>query len=59
MNKVEEQSKTEVCFSCGESLQSGESNQPEEHLLCPNCETSTEQGLSHYYMQQYYFRFAD
>lgn len=59
MNNVEEKSKTEVCFSCGESLPSGESERTGDHLLCNGCESTTDHGLSHYYMQQYYFRYAD
>lgn len=60
MNNVKDQSKTEVCFSCGEGLQSGsESSGQSGELLCSHCEASAEHGLSHYYMQQYYYRFAD
>ncbi|MFB9329107.1 hypothetical protein ACFFSY_24490 [Paenibacillus aurantiacus] len=54
---------TEVCFSCGERLdESGhaaEERAIQGGLLCPVCAEASGKSSAHYYMMQYYYRFAD
>ncbi|MFC4101947.1 hypothetical protein [Paenibacillus xanthanilyticus] len=53
----------EICFSCGErmpvnSLEAVE-RLPQSELICSACSEASGKSSAHYYMMQYYYRFAD
>jgi len=50
-----------ICFSCGESLgeAQGEGHTSSHTILCADCEHVKEQPISHFYLNQYYYRYAD
>ena len=46
-----------TCFICGESYD--RSREGAEDLLCSACAATADLPMSHYYMVQYYYGFAD
>ncbi|MFD0714612.1 hypothetical protein [Paenibacillus sp. GCM10027626] len=58
-NGLEEQ--RQVCFQCGESLglPKGEGHTSSSTILCSDCEAASEKPISHHYLNEYYYRFAD
>ncbi|EXX87536.1 hypothetical protein BG53_01925 [Paenibacillus darwinianus] len=47
----------ENCFTCGESVGASEPANPAK--LCASCAETADLPMSHYFLTQYYYRFAD
>ncbi|WP_148927726.1 hypothetical protein [Paenibacillus methanolicus] len=54
---------TEICFSCGERMPEHGHEAVERlrqgDLICSACSEASGKSSAHYYMMQYYYRFAD
>ncbi|HUC91091.1 MAG TPA: hypothetical protein VMS09_03565 [Paenibacillus sp.] len=54
---IEETPILESCFACGENVGAAEPAGPV--AFCASCAETADLPMSHYFLAQYYYRFAD